>query len=87
MWHSMASGMASAEVASQLALQEHSSDGISASGSSSSALSGKGSMVHCHCDNMVVVLALNAGGAKLPKINRPLRCQFFFTAHLNFQLK
>ena len=34
----------------------------------------QGTTVRCHCDNMAVVAAINAGRGKYPPINRLLRC-------------
>lgn len=45
-----------------------------------------GSPVCCHCDNMAVVAAINAGRARYPPVNRLLRCLFFFTAHYKLSL-
>ena len=45
-----------------------------------------GSPVCCHCDNMAIVTAINAGRARYPPVNRLLRCLFFFTAHYKLSL-
>ena len=46
-----------------------------------------GSLVECHCDNMAVVMVVNAGCCKDPMLMHLLRCLFFLAAHFSVTVK
>ena len=46
-----------------------------------------GSLVECHCDNMVVVSMINSGRCKDPTLLHLLRCLFFMAAHFSITVK